>query len=59
MARNGHTEAAVDLAELAGEPGAGYICEILDADGHMARRPVLEKMAEELRLPILTQLPVQ
>ena len=54
LARNGHTEAAVDLAELAGEPGAGYICEILDADGHMARRPVLEKMAEELRLPILT-----
>lgn len=54
LARNGHTEAAVDLAELAGEPGAGYICEILDADGHMARRSVLEKMAEELRLPILT-----
>lgn len=54
LKRNGHTEAAVDLAELAGEPGAGYICEILGSDGHMARRPALEQMAKELRLPIIT-----
>jgi len=37
LARPGHTEAAVDLARLAGHGPAGVVCEILDADGHMAR----------------------
>ena len=39
--RAGHTEAAVDLARLAGLQPAGVICEIMNADGTMARLPEL------------------
>ena len=39
LRRAGHTEAAVDLAKLAGLPAAGVICEIMNDDGTMARLP--------------------
>jgi 3,4-dihydroxy 2-butanone 4-phosphate synthase/GTP cyclohydrolase II len=45
LRRAGHTEAAVDLARLAGLKPAGVICEILRDDGHMARLPELVAFA--------------
>ena len=45
LARRGHTEAAVDLARMAGLKPAGVICEIMNEDGSMARMPDLEKFA--------------
>jgi 3,4-dihydroxy 2-butanone 4-phosphate synthase/GTP cyclohydrolase II len=45
LARAGHTEAAVDLACLAGLEPAGVLVEIMDEDGRMARRPALERYA--------------
>jgi 3,4-dihydroxy 2-butanone 4-phosphate synthase / GTP cyclohydrolase II len=54
LRRVGQTEAAVDLAELAGLPPVGVICEILDADGTMARRPRLETLAKEHGLSFIT-----
>lgn len=45
--RAGHTEAAADLAQLAGLEPAGVLVEILNADGSMARRPQLEVFARE------------
>ncbi len=53
LARRGHTEAAVDLARLAGLKPAGVICEIMNDDGTMARRPELEKFAALHDLKIL------
>lgn len=50
--RAGHTEAASDLALLAGLEPAGVLVEILDADGRMARRPALEIFAREHGLKI-------
>jgi 3,4-dihydroxy 2-butanone 4-phosphate synthase/GTP cyclohydrolase II len=46
LTRAGHTEAASDLALLAGLEPAGVLVEILDADGGMARRPQLENFAQ-------------
>lgn len=54
LARAGHTEAAVDLARLAGLYPAGVICEIIKPDGTMARRPELEVFAAEHGLSIVT-----
>jgi 3,4-dihydroxy 2-butanone 4-phosphate synthase/GTP cyclohydrolase II len=54
LRRAGHTEAAVDLAELAGLTPAGVLCEVMDDDGHMARLPRLGAFAEEHGLKILT-----
>ncbi|WP_422124182.1 3,4-dihydroxy-2-butanone-4-phosphate synthase [Planococcus sp. X10-3] len=54
LERTGHTEAAVDLAKLAGSAPAGVICEIMNVDGTMARVPDLIKVAERLKLGILT-----
>jgi len=54
LRRAGHTEAAVDLATLAGLSPVGTICEILNEDGTMARLPDLEKFAEKFDLKILT-----
>lgn len=54
LERNGHTEASVTLARLAGEPEVAYICEVMDADGHMARRPRLKQIAAEFHMPFLT-----
>ena len=54
LARNGHTEGAVDLMRLAGLRPAGVICEVMRDDGQMARRPDLDTFAREHGLPILT-----
>lgn len=54
LRRVGQTEAAVDLARLAGLPAAGVICEILKEDGTMARRPELEEMAKKRDLKFIT-----
>jgi 3,4-dihydroxy 2-butanone 4-phosphate synthase/GTP cyclohydrolase II len=54
LARTGHTEAACDLARLAGLESAGVICEIMNDDGTMSRRPDLEIFAKEHQLKIGT-----
>jgi 3,4-dihydroxy 2-butanone 4-phosphate synthase / GTP cyclohydrolase II len=54
LVRAGHTEAACDLARLAGFEATGVICEVMNDDGSMARRPDLEKFAEEHQLKIGT-----
>jgi 3,4-dihydroxy 2-butanone 4-phosphate synthase/GTP cyclohydrolase II len=54
LRRVGQTEAAVDLARLAGFRAAGVICEILKEDGTMARRPELELFAKEHGLRFIT-----
>src|SRR5215210_7744035 len=54
LQRVGHTEAAVDLARLAGLYPAGVICEILNEDGSAARRPQLEKFCAEHGLTFTT-----
>jgi 3,4-dihydroxy 2-butanone 4-phosphate synthase/GTP cyclohydrolase II len=55
LKRAGHTEAAVDLARLAGLPPAGVLCEVVSADGlSMARRPELEAFAAEHGLLLVT-----
>ena len=54
LRRAGHTEATVDLARLAGLAPAGLLCEIMDADGSMARLPRLQEIAKELSLKIIT-----
>ena len=54
LVRSGQTEAAVDLARIAGLPPAGVICEIMNADGSMARVPDLAKFAKKHRLPMIT-----
>ncbi|EPI01042.1 GTP cyclohydrolase II [Enterococcus faecalis 13-SD-W-01] len=54
LIRRGHTEAALDLAKLTNESEAAYICEILNEDGTMARRPELEKLAEKWSMPMIT-----
>jgi len=54
LQRAGHTEAAVDLAELAGCRPIGVLCEILNDDGTMARLPQLLKFAKKHKLKICT-----
>ncbi len=54
LERPGHTEAAIDLARLAGLPQAGVICEILAADGSMARGAALADFARRHDLPVLS-----
>ena len=54
LRRAGHTEAAVDLARLAGLEPAGVIVEILNEDGSMARTPELHKIAERFNLKFIT-----
>jgi 3,4-dihydroxy 2-butanone 4-phosphate synthase/GTP cyclohydrolase II len=54
LQRVGQTEASVDLARLAGLYPAGVICEILSADGTMARRPELEEFAARHGLIFIT-----
>ncbi len=53
LVRPGHTEAAVDLARLAGLKPAGVICEIMQPDGTMARMPDLERFAATHGIRIL------
>ncbi|MBL3530021.1 GTP cyclohydrolase II [Companilactobacillus zhachilii] len=52
--RGGHTEAAVDLAKLAGATPVAYICEIVKEDGHMARTKDLQLFAKQNKLNFLT-----
>ena len=54
LARPGHTEAIVDLCNLAGMYPAGIVCEMMDEDGSMSRLPQLEEFAEEHGLKILS-----
>src|ERR1043165_4206971 len=54
LQRVGHTEAAVDLARLAGLYPAGVICEILNEDGTTSKRPQLEKFAADHKLTFVT-----
>ncbi len=54
LRRAGHTEAAVDLALLAGLYPAGVLCEIMDSDGTMARLPRLKKIAKRFNLKLIT-----
>jgi len=52
--RTGQTEGSVDLARLAGLKPAGVICEIMNEDGTMARRPDLDQFAKKHNLRIVT-----
>ncbi|MBN1177470.1 MAG: bifunctional 3,4-dihydroxy-2-butanone-4-phosphate synthase/GTP cyclohydrolase II [Dehalococcoidales bacterium] len=54
LVRAGQTEATVDLARLAGFRPAGVLCEIMNADGTMARMPQLEVVAETHGLKIIS-----
>ena len=54
LARPGHTEAAIDLARLAGLYPAGVVCEIMNADGTMSRLPELEEFCAEHDLKLIT-----
>ncbi len=54
LVRAGHTEAACDLANLAGLQRAGVLCEITKEDGEMARLPYLEKFAKKHKLKIIS-----
>lgn len=54
LARNGHTEGAIDLVRLAGLQPAAVICEVMGESGHMARRPELDQFAREHDIPVLT-----
>jgi len=54
LRRSGHTEAAVDLAQLAGFKPAGVVVEILNEDGTMARLPQLMKLAQKFDIKLIT-----
>ncbi|QDI93117.1 bifunctional 3,4-dihydroxy-2-butanone-4-phosphate synthase/GTP cyclohydrolase II [Salicibibacter halophilus] len=55
LKRAGHTEATVDLARIAGSDArAGLICEVMNADGTMARVPDLKVVADEYDIPMIT-----
>ncbi|MGB0777865.1 MAG: 3,4-dihydroxy-2-butanone-4-phosphate synthase [Flavobacteriaceae bacterium] len=54
LRRTGHTEAAIDLARLAGLQPAGVIVEIMNEDGTMARLPELVKIAEKYDLKLIS-----
>ena len=54
LVRTGHTEAAADLCRLAGLQPVGVICEVMNEDGTMARRPQLEAFAQRHGLKIGT-----
>ena len=54
LRRPGHTEAAIDLAELAGLRPAGVLCELVNDDGTMQRRPDLEEFAAEHDLALVS-----
>ncbi len=54
LTRPGHTEAAVDLARMAGLAPAGVLCEVVNDDGTMSRGASLMQFAEEHNIPIIT-----
>lgn len=53
LRRTGHTEAAVDLARLAGFPPVGVVVEIMNEDGTMARLPELRRISERFDLKVI------
>src|SRR5258707_5126992 len=54
LRRSGHTEAAIDLAKIAGFRPAGVLVEIMNEDGTMARLPDLRKVADKFNLKLIT-----
>ena len=54
LERRGHTEAAVDLARLAGLPPVAVICEVLQEDGSPARVPYLTDFASDHRIAMVS-----
>jgi 3,4-dihydroxy 2-butanone 4-phosphate synthase/GTP cyclohydrolase II len=52
--RRGHTEAAVDLCQLAGRAPVGVIAELVHDDGDMMRLPALRAFADEFGLPLVS-----
>jgi 3,4-dihydroxy 2-butanone 4-phosphate synthase/GTP cyclohydrolase II len=54
LVRAGHTEAAVDLCRLAGLKPVGVLCEVMNDDGSMARRPQLQEFARRHQLKVGT-----
>lgn len=54
LRRAGHTEAAIDLAKMAGSKSAGVICEIMKEDGTMARVPELVELAKQHNMKLIT-----
>jgi 3,4-dihydroxy 2-butanone 4-phosphate synthase/GTP cyclohydrolase II len=54
LRRAGHTEAAVDLATMAGLTPGGVLCEVMDDDGTMARVPALRRLADRFDLKLVT-----
>jgi 3,4-dihydroxy 2-butanone 4-phosphate synthase/GTP cyclohydrolase II len=54
LVRAGHTEASVDLCRLAGLKPAGVLCEVMNDDGSMARRPQLQEFARRHQLKVGT-----
>ena len=54
LRRRGHTEAAVDLATLAGLPPVGVVCEVIGDDGTMLRLPALREFADEHGLALIS-----
>ena len=54
LARRGHTEGAIDLCDLAGLPRAAVLCELMNADGSMARGAQLQAFAQVHALPLLS-----
>lgn len=54
LARNGHTEATVDLARLAGHEPAGVLCELTNTDGSMSRLPQIVAFALRHGMPVMT-----
>src|SRR5699024_7375463 len=54
LERPGHTEASVDLARLSGAFPSGVICEVIHADGKMARVPQLQEIASQFDLKMIT-----
>lgn len=54
LRRSGHTEAAIDMARLAGFPAAGILVEIMNEDGTMARLPQLKEIAKKFDLKLIS-----
>jgi 3,4-dihydroxy 2-butanone 4-phosphate synthase/GTP cyclohydrolase II len=54
LERAGHTEGSIELCKLAGLTPAAVICEIINEDGSMARRPDLDRFSERFNIPIVT-----
>lgn len=54
LERQGHTEGSIELCRLAGLRPAAVICEIINEDGSMARKPDLDRFAKAHRIPIVT-----